>query len=497
MASIGVIGAGLGGLAAAARLAHAGHEVTLYERTAQLGGKAGELHMEDFRFDTGPSLMTMPFVVTDLLEDLGEDPADHLTLTPLDPLCRYFYPDGTVFDAPADPTRLARAVRDAGLGTPERVRQYLRHCARAYDMAAEFFLFRPIEGFGSFFRGLGPLDGLRALTRLGHLDGLRSMHRANAGFFDDPRMVQLLDRYATYVGSSPYRTPATFNLIQHIEYVGGGYLIEGGVYRLVEVLAEQLERLGVETRLDAEVQTLLLHGGRVTGAIVDGQRCHHDAIVSNADVRHTYDTLLEGIESKAARRYRRLEPSSSALVFYWGIEDEHPDVDVHNIFFSDDYPAEFRALFEEGRCPDEPTAYVYVSSKFAPGDAPTGHENWFVMINAPYDRGQDWDAEVSRVRERVAARVRASLGWDPREAVVCERVLTPPAIAERTGSHGGALYGIASHRMDAAFLRQSNRSREFPGLFFCGGSAHPGGGIPLALLSGKMAAELARDFVAG
>jgi phytoene desaturase len=314
------------------------------------------------------------------------------------------------------------------------------------------------------------------------------MHKANQAFFGDPRVVQLFDRYATYNGSSPFMVPATLNIIPHVEFGLGGYAVEGGIYAIPKALAALAEKLGVHFHYETPVQSIGTQKGKITGIVVGAQRRDYPVVISNADVMVTY-RLLGDHSAPLLRRYHRLEPSSSGLVFYWGIKAKTP-LDVNNIFFGADYPGEFQSLFKEGRCPDDPTVYVNITSKVSGSDAPAGGENWFVLVNAPRDAGQDWDSEVERIREKVWQRVERALGTGIRDTLVCEEVMTPADIAARTGSPGGSLYGISSNSRAAAFLRHPNRSRRHKGLYFCGGSAHPGGGMPLVILSGKIASDL-------
>lgn len=491
--AVAVIGAGLGGLSAAIRLAHAGYAVSVYEQAAHAGGKAGTLQMGAYRFDTGPSLATMPSVFAQLFEEVGEGFEEHVRFLPLAPICTYFYPDGTVLNSFSDPAAFGAEIERATGDSRVSLDRYLAHCRRIYEAAADMFLWRSLHEVSSYLRR----GGLRSLWGLRRLDALRSMDAANRSFFRDPRLVQLFDRYATYNGSSPFRVPATLNIIPHVEYAMGGYAVEGGIYAIPAALAALARRQGVDLRLNTPVQRILTGQGRVHGvAAADGeQRC--DIVVCNVDVMRTYETLLEDPEAPLARRYRALEPSSSGVVFLWGMKEGFPSLGVNNIFFSADYAAEFREIFELGRCPSDPTVYVNITSKATPGDAPAGGENWFVLVNAPHDQhpardGRGWSEEAGELRGRVLDRLSRALGRPVHEAIEVERVLTPADIEAATGSRFGSLYGISSNSPLAAFLRHPNRSRRHRGLYFCGGSVHPGGGMPLAILSGKIAADLVR-----
>jgi diapolycopene oxygenase len=323
------------------------------------------------------------------------------------------------------------------------------------------------------------------------------MDAANRSFFSDPRMVQLFDRYATYNGSSPYRVPATLNIIPHVEYGLGGFAVAGGIYAIPAALGRLAEKLGVRMTLETRVEGILHRDRRIRGIRVGGENLDYDVVVSNADVLRTYEDLLADPEARPAVRYKRLEPSSSGLVFFWGMNRSNPELGVNNIFFSNDYPREFRELFVERVCPQDPTVYVNITAKVTPEDAPTEGENWFVLINAPYEAGQDWERQVAASRGRILSRVQQALGRSVAGAIAVEEVMTPRDIRSTTGSRLGSLYGISSNTSMAAFLRHPNRSRRYRGLYFCGGSVHPGGGMPLAILSGKIASDLIRRHEGG
>jgi phytoene desaturase len=464
--------------------------VDVYERADAPGGKAGTLELGDFRFDTGPSLVTMADVLKEPFRDCGRDADDYLTFSRLEPICNYFWPDGTTLSSHHDVEAFGREVEARTRDGAEELRRYLRYSQRIYDVAGEQFLFKSISEGSSLLNW----STFKALLRSYRMDVRRTMHKANASFFEDPKMVQLFDRYATYNGSNPYWMPATFNLIQHVEYGLGAYTVDGGIHSIPKALERLAREEGAEFHYGTEVERVLLDGKRVTGVRTAGGDHEYDAVVSNADVVHTYGRLLGDTTSKPARRYDRLEPSSSALVLYWGIKDTFDQLDIHNILFSPDYREEFRDLFERKRCPAEPTVYIHIMSKHVPTDAPPGCEAWFTMVNAPHVAGQDWDAELERTREAIKARIEAALGIELEGLIVEEEVLTPVDIEARTSGNRGALYGISSNTRMSAFVRQRNRSKHYRGLYFAGGSAHPGGGMPLAVLSGKIASGLVLKF---
>lgn len=485
-----VIGAGLGGLSAAIRLAARGWQVAVYDGSDYVGGKAGTMTRDGYRFDTGPSLVTMPGVFEDLFRVAGRDLADYVTLIPLPEVCRYFYPDGVSLSAWADEERFARELHERAGENPANLKRFLDYSSRIYSIAADMFLNRSLHEASSYVR----FGFLASLFRLPGIDPLRTMAQSVERHFETPHARQLFERYATYNGSDPFQTPATLNIIPHVEYRGGAYAVEGGIHAIPRALEQLARELGVHIHRGERVEQITWRQDkrrrRVTGVSVNGAHVPAQAVVCNADVTIAYRDLLSEPDAPELLRYESLEPSSSALVFYWGVGRECPELSHHNIFFSRDYRSEFRQIFEEGVCPDDPTVYVNITSKSSPADAPDQGENWFVLVNAPYDNGQDWSAEAERVRKTALATISSRIGVDVEKHIETEAVMTPADIAERTSSYRGSLYGISSNSRTAAFLRHPNRSKRYHGLYFCGGSCHPGGGMPLVVSGGRIVSDL-------
>ena len=416
--------------------------------------------------------------------------SDYLTVVPLDPVTRYWFADGSRVESSSSTDRFLRSMEEAGTATSKELSSYLDYARTIWEVTHGVFMERSLHEPAQMLR-----DRVfwRSLARILRIDPFRTMGAAHRRFFADERARQLFNRYATYNGSNPFSAPATFNIIPHVECGLGAWGVKGGIFAIPSALAKLAGELEVRFRLGERVTSILadpvsrsIRGLRVADETVD-----FDEVVCNADVTTVYRDLLNDPQAPLARRYRRLEPSSSALVFFWAMGSDHDELGLHNIFFSDDYRREFAEIFRERRCPSNPTIYINITSKIDPSDAPKTGENWFVLVNAPADRGQDWDAAVSHTRQAVLRRLETALGRNVAGDILKESVLTPPLIAQNTSSHRGSLYGIASNTRMAAFLRHPNRSRRYPGLYFAGGSAHPGGGMPLVLLSGKIAAELA------
>ncbi len=486
---IAVIGAGIAGLAAAIRLRLQGAHVEVFEASSTAGGKLGELVLGDYRFGIGPSLLTMPEYIDELFELAGETPADHFRYQRLDTVCRYAWEDGTRLDARADPQAFAEEVERV-LGVPaQRVLATLAHGEEKYHLTGRTFLEKSLHSPKTW---LTPEVG-HALTRLHRLDLMCTLHQVHQRDLKEPHLVQLFDRFATYNGSNPYRAPGLLSMIAHFEHGAGAFVPEGGMPAIGRALYGLAERLGVVFHFDTPVDRILTrHEGRRPRAVglhlADDRQVMCDRVVSNMDVFFTHERLLP--DAPAPTRVLAREKSTSALIFYWGVDESFPELDVHNIFFSDDYAGEFAAL-EAGTLCDDPTVYVSISSRYDKGAAPAGGENWFVMINAPFATdGQDWPALIERTRKRVIDKLERMLGRELRGAIVEECVFDPTTIEARTLSHRGALYGTSSNDRMAAFMRHPNYSRHIDGLYFCGGSVHPGGGLPLCLLSARIMTDV-------
>lgn len=486
-----VIGGGLGALSGAIRLAKMGFNVRLFEHNDKLGGKMNEFISGQYRFDTGPSLLTMDFVVDDLFNFAGFDRQDFLEFVPVDPICRYFFPDGSMMDTSSDIDKMLEAINSISPSETESYKKYLEYCKNIYDLTAEIFLFTPIHEIKKVMKK----GNVNTLFKLYQIDPFRSFHQGVSRFFSDPRLIQLFDRYATYNGSDPFQAPATLNIISYVEYVLGGYYIKGGMYRLVDAMEKVAEKLGVEIVKSGKVEKILWSNGKVKGIIADKEKISTDYILCGADVVNAHNTLIDGF-AKRRKKLNSLEPSLSGMVFLWGINKKNPELKHHNIIFSSDYKEEFRQIFKELKVPDDPTIYISTTSKSDPEHAPMNGENWFVLINVPYlANGQDdqfWNSEIDRIRNVIIDKLKG-IGVDISGNIEVEKAITPLDFLRNYASNRGSIYGISSNNVSMAFRRPANRSRDLKGLYFAGGSVHPGGGIPLVLLSGKMSAELINE----
>jgi phytoene desaturase len=480
MARACIVGAGIAGLAASIRLREKGYEVSVFEANPYPGGKMHAETYHGYRFDLGPSLFTLPHLVDELFELCGVDSEQHLPYTRKTVLCHYFWEDGTRFFAPADTTRFIEKAAQTFGESQIRIRHYLEKNQRKYELTAPLFLEKSLHKFQTY----RSRQTLKALLSAGGLGIFTSLDGLNRSSFSNPKLVQLFNRYATYNGSDPYKTPGIMSMIPHLEMGMGTYYPKGGMHRIPMSLYELARSRGVSFTFNTPVSRILTDKGKAIGIQIGEEDIPADIVVSNMDIYPTYRKMLP--DHRAPERTLSQERSSSALIFYWGMKQVFQDLDLHNIFFSDDYPGEFRKIFDEKSLSEDPTVYINITAKESPEDAPSGGENWFVMINAPGDYGQDWDVLVKQARKAILRKLSRMLSVELEGHIAVEEVLTPGGIAARTSSYRGALYGAASNNRFAAFLRHPNFSHRIKDLYFAGGSVHPGGGIPLSLLSAKI-----------
>lgn len=479
-----IIGAGVGGLSAAIRLAAAGHNVAMYEANPAVGGKMSEYREGGFRWDTGPSVITMRHVFEDLFKAAGRNMDDYLTLIPAEPLTRYFYPDGLIFDATRDLSRMAAQIAALEERDVEGYFAYLSYAAALHRITGGVFVYNQPPTPASILK-VPIRDALR-------VDAMRSMDAAIRAHVRSPHLRQLLGRFATYVGASPYRAPATLNVIAHVEMTGGVYYPRGGIYSIARALEKLARELGVQIHLNRPVSQIAVKDGRAVGVNVGGELVPARAVIANVDVATVYEKLIPAGAARPGKlaRLTRAEPSCSGFVLLLGVEGKHEALAHHNIFFTEDYPSEFEDIFTRGIAPQKPTIYAAITSKADPGDAPEGCENWFVLVNAPpLGDAYDWEKQAAAYRELVLGRL-AGFGYDLRGKIRAEKMLTPVDLARMSGARRGALYGASSNNPFAAFQRPHNRAKDVKGLYFAGGTTHPGGGVPMVTLSGRVAAEM-------
>lgn len=483
-----VIGSGLGGLSAAIRLANKGIETHIFESNSFPGGKINSRTIDGYRFDQGPSILTCPEYIEELYTLCGED-FSTFEMAKLESSFKYFFDDGVEVLLKHDRQKVVEEISTKLNEDPKQIEKYLDKAEANYNLIAPLFIEKSLHRW----RQLLGKKLIKALLKLPQYKLFSTMHQENSKFFKNKRTAQVFNRFAIYNGSHPYLAPAMLNMISHLEINVGPYLPKRGMIQLTESLVELAKKQGVQFHFNEQVEEIRLHGKTIKGISTAKGQYDSDFVVSNMDVSLTYEKLLP--TAKHPKKTLSQERSSSAIAFYWGINKTFPELDVHNMVFSDQDKEEFDTVFHDKEMYDEPSIYVYISSKIVKGDAPEGCENWFILLNAPINTGQDWDKEIEKKREFVIQKLSKTLNTDIRPLIQFEEVLDPRTIENKHNGKFGSIYGNASNNRFSAFYRHPNYSKQLKGLYFVGVSVHPGGGIPLALSSSKIATEcLFEDF---
>ncbi|MEQ8925854.1 MAG: 1-hydroxycarotenoid 3,4-desaturase CrtD [Fulvivirga sp.] len=478
-----IIGSGIAGIASALRLKKAGYAVKIFEAANHPGGKLHAFHLGNFRFDMGPSLFTMPHLVDELFQLFNKNPSDYFVYTKKETLCNYFWEDGTRFSMPSGQGQFLQKASKQFDVEEKQLKKYLIRNKEKYDLTADLFLSKSLHTWKTYF-SFKTVSSLVQAYKL-HLND--TLNGVNKKYFNNRHLIQLFNRYATYNGSSPYKTPGIMSMIPHLEMFYGTYLPKGGMHQITKSLYKLALEQNIEFHFNESVDEIVIDGNYAKGIKTAKGLYTADIVVSNTDIFTAYSKLIKS--DRKPKRILNQERSSSAVIFYWGVDKLFPELDLHNILFSDDYEEEFNSIFDKKTLHNDPTVYINITSKEVKSDAPNGCENWFIMVNAPGNFGQDWDTLIKELKQNVIHKINRVLNCKIENHIIEEEVLDPRKIELKTGSHLGSLYGTSSNSKFSAFLRHSNFSPDYKNLFFCGGSVHPGGGIPLCLLSAKIATD--------
>jgi diapolycopene oxygenase len=488
---IGVVGGGLGGLAAACTLAARGYAVVLFERNDWLGGKAAVLEKQGFRFDLGPTIVTLPSVLRRVFAEAGRKLEDYLELISLDPHWRCFFEDGSKLDLVQHPDRMALSLEAFAPGSGDGYLQFLELSRRLNEISQRYFFYKPISGLRDMFDFQFSIDR----NVLGDVLAMR-MGRSVAGtvrsFESDRRVAQMLDHFTQYVGSSPYGSPAVLCGIAHMQVDEGIWYPEGGTSAVPEALARLARELGVGFYIGTKVEEILTEGDRVTGVRTQGGHIVPlAAVISNCDSVRTHRELLSGRPRTAFEKRRRYEPACSGVVLYLGLNKRYEHLAHHDFVFSRDPQEEFKWIYRKGEPAPDPTCYLAATSATEPSTAPPGGEALYVLVHTPYLRPHhDWKKMFPEYRKVIIEKLKRTGGMkDLEDRIVFEHALTPQDIQDRYHVLNGAIYGLASHGRFLGAFKPGNRSPDLQGLYLAGGSAHPGPGMPMALMSGWIAAD--------
>ncbi len=478
-----VIGSGVAGMATAIRLAVSGFAVTVYEQQATPGGKLTAFEQEGYVFDKGPSLLTQPDNIAALFQLAGEPIEDYFSYKKCDTHCHYFWDDGTRVNAFSDVEKFSKELSEKLQEPENNLKKYLSAAAEIYNNIAFIFLKFSLHKRATWLHSR-IIKGFKAL-KISLIT--KSLHNFNTASFQNSKTVQIFDRYATYNGSNPYTAPAMLSVITHVEYSEGAYYAKGGMITITNALYKLASKIGVQFHFNTKVSSII-EGGQVSGIVVNNENILADIVISNLDAYYTYKLLLNDILKP--KQILKQERSSSAFIFYWGIGKGFPELGLHNIMFANDYEQEFKAIFKTKAIYQDPTVYINITSKEDESHSPAGKENWFVMVNVPATTDIFGEEEISNLRNCVIEKISKNLKIDIGTLIETEYIVQPSDIDASTGSYMGSLYGTSSNAKLAAFVRHPNFSKKIKGLYFCGGSVHPGGGIPLCLNSAAIVSDL-------
>lgn len=480
MKKAAVIGAGIGGLGAAVRLAKAGYDVTVFEANDFAGGKINSRTLGHYRFDRGPSVFTCPHYIKELYDLCGKDFSD-FEYKKLPETFNYFFPDGQQFKLPNKKEDLLNVLINE-LGEDRAVlERYLDKAAKNYRLIAPLFIESSLHKWSHLLNK----HLLKALWNIPSYKLNATMDEENSSTFKNPKTVQLFNRFASYNGSSPFKAPAMLNMIAHLELNDGAYLPKNGMVQIADKIRDLAIEQGVKFVFNTKIDEIIVENETAVGVRYGSAVFPADVIFSNMDIAFTYTRLLPN--QKHPKRILAQEKSSSAVVFYLGVRKKFDQLGVHNIFFANNYQEEYDHIFHKKEIYHDPTVYLNITSKEIPGDAPSDGENWFLMINSPINTGQDWEQHTKDLRKIMVDKVSRLLGDDVNQYIELEDVMNPVLIEDWYSGKQGSIYGNSSNDKFAAFYRHANFSKDIKNLYFTGVTVHPGGGIPLALNSAKIA----------
>ncbi|UOQ43242.1 phytoene desaturase family protein [Halobacillus salinarum] len=477
-----IIGGGLGGLSAAVTLARHGASVKLFEKNPHFGGKMMPIDLDGYHFDFGPNTITMPEVFKEVFTQGGLAAKDQPVFEKIERHTRNQFPDGGHFDFSSDHQDMKNQIAALEPGKEHQYDSFTREVERLYNLSKQSFLNRTFSSWKDY---LSP----SLAAKIVQVKPWQNMDSFFAKYFSHPYIRQSLNRYATYIGSSPFHAPATFAMIAHLELNQGVYYVRGGNTKIAEAFVKAAKKQGAELYNNTKIQRITTANRKVTGVVTqEGDFQEADYVILNGDLLHSIPELIENEKRNhlSDDKINSYDPSTSAFVLLAGLNKRLDQLHHHHLLFSADYHKEFNSL-KNGDYPTDPTIYISTSSKSDPTVSPYG-DNCFLLVNAPPVGAGRNDVDPEEVKERIYSLLNTA-GIPIKNYIQAEEVWTPEKIASQFGAFKGAIYGPSSNNKRQAFMRPFNRSLDFSNLYFCGGSTHPGGGAPLVVLSGQNVAN--------
>lgn len=482
-----VVGGGLAGLSVAICMRSAGHEVIVLEKNERVGGKLNIRQGFGYTFDTGPSILTMPWVLEQLFARAGKKLADYMTITRVEPQWRTWFEDGLTLDVQGDLPEMLGALRRVHAPDGEGFLAYLATCQKMYELSLK-------SVYATSITGTTDMRQHHTLRDLMAMDPLKSMDQVTTKYIKDERLRQLFNFFLMYIGSSPYDAPAVLSQLVYVQLGLGIYYVQGGMYNIARGMIKLLDEMGVEIRTSAEVVSIDTKDGRACGVTLrQGDHVAADVVICNQEVIPAYNTLLKGMPQVEVEvtKLAKFEPTVSGHVLLLGVNREYPQFAHHNFFFSRSPAREFYDIFHHKKITEDPTVYVGISSKTDRSQAPEGKENWFVLTHVPPLRpNESWEPHRNRYRALVVEKLERMGAVHLRDHIEFEQQFIPDDLASLYGAHGGSIYGVVTDRKRNGGFKIPSRSAVLSHLYFVGGSTHPGGGVPMVTLSGQLTADL-------
>ncbi|MGI8316439.1 phytoene desaturase family protein [Halobacillus mangrovi] len=486
-----VVGAGLGGMSAAIRLTADGYNVKLIEKNSNLGGKLNRREGEGFTFDTGPSILTMPWVLEQLFESVHRRLEDYITVERVEPQWRTFFEDGTQLDVTSDLPTMLEEMAKVTERPNRKLTDFLSYSQDMYALCMKSFYKYSIED-------LKDLKSHHKLKELLQMDPMSTVAKSTHKHFDNKYLEQLFNFFVMYVGSNPYSSPAILNQLVYVQLGLGIHYVKGGMYQIAEAMGRLMDELRVEVQLNTPVKQFVVEGDSVIGVETEDGTVHEaDVVVSNLEAIPAYRRLAPNtskVKKETKNLEKKFDPTVSGLVLLLGTDKKFENLKHHNFFFSEDPEKEFKQIFDQGKPADDPTIYIGISARSDETQAPAGKDNLFVLTHVPPLSNKkrkpiDWD----QYRETVLNKLERMGMTGLRDSIEFEYRFTPEDLESLYGPNGGSIYGIAADKKTNGGFKVPSKSQVYNGLYFVGGSTHPGGGVPMVTLSGQLTADLIKE----
>lgn len=481
-----VVGAGIGGLTAAARLSRDGYNVTIVEKEAIIGGRAHIIKQDGYTFDTGPTILMMTDVLYDVFRYCGKDFNDYITLSQLEPNYQVRWADGSGVEVSSNLPRFAASLSKIDPKAPEQFYKFFSEMAKMYRVGRGKFIDKNFDKLTDFI-------DVKAGLELARSGGLSKLYSYVSKFFDDPRLRMLFSFQAMYLGVSPYEAPAVYGMVSYMETGLGIWYPQGGMHQLPKALGRLVVDMGGTIRTNTSAAKVVIEGKKATGVLLEnGEQLSADVVICNADLPYAYKTLVEEKHRPklSNEKLGKLKQASSALLFYWGVDDDLAGMLHHNVYFSKDFKGNLDQIFHENKLPTDPAFYIYIPTKTDPGLAPKGKNVVYILVPVPnLSAGINWEKAVPKIKARVLERMKKIYKLDIETKIETEAIFTPEDFKTKFNLTDGTAFGLSHHFFQSGYFRPSNKAKGVERLYFVGASTYPGSGVPMVTLSGKLVAE--------